>query len=92
MDFIEKVGDTITTKGKEAAGKAKELAEIASLKSQISTCEEVMRKNYLEIGRTYYEQYGELEEEPFTKQCKAIKNAKKGVKDLQKRINEIKGV
>ena len=29
MDFLEKLGDTITTKGKEAADKAKELAEIA---------------------------------------------------------------
>ena len=50
MDIIEKIGDTITEKGKVAADKAKELAAIANLKSQISTCEEVMKKNYLEIG------------------------------------------
>ena len=42
MDIIEKIGDTITEKGKVAADKAKELAAIANLKSQISTCEEVM--------------------------------------------------
>ena len=41
MDIIEKIGDTITEKGKVAADKAKELAAIANLKSQISTCEEV---------------------------------------------------
>ena len=52
MDIIEKIGDTITEKGKVAADKAKELAAIANLKSQISTCEEVMKKNYLEIGST----------------------------------------
>ena len=40
MDIIEKIGDTITEKGKVAADKAKELAAIANLKSQISTCEE----------------------------------------------------
>ena len=51
MDIIEKIGDTITEKGKVAADKAKELAAIANLKSQISTCEEVMKKNYLEIGK-----------------------------------------
>ena len=55
MDFFEKVGDTITSKGKEVTGKAKDLAEIANLKSQISTCEDVIRKNYIEIGRLYYE-------------------------------------
>ena len=46
MDIIEKIGDTITEKGKVAADKAKELAAIANLKSQISTCEEVMKKNH----------------------------------------------
>ena len=59
MDIIEKIGDTITEKGKVAADKAKELAAIANLKSQISTCEEVMKKNYLEIGKIYFEQYSE---------------------------------
>ena len=59
MDIIEKIGDTITEKGKVAADKAKELAAIANLKSQISTCEEVMKKNYLEIGKIYFEQYSQ---------------------------------
>ena len=60
MDIIEKIGDTITEKGKVAADKAKELAAIANLKSQISTCEEVMKKNYLEIGKIYFEQYSDM--------------------------------
>lgn len=92
MEFFEKIGDTISAKGKEAADKAKDLAEIASLKSQISTCEEVMKKNYLEIGRLYYEQYADVPDAPFEKQCKAIKNAKNGVEDLQQKIKEIKGI
>ena len=52
MDIIEKIGDTITEKGKVAADKAKELAAIANLKSQISTCEEVMKKNYPRSARS----------------------------------------
>ena len=86
MDFLEKLGDTITIKGKEAADKAKELAEIASLKSQIATCEEVMKKNYMEIGRKYVELYGDIPEEPFEKQCRAIRNAKNGVDALEEKI------
>ena len=39
MDFFEKLGDTISAKGKEVADKAKDQAEILSLKGQISTCE-----------------------------------------------------
>ena len=92
MDFLEKLGDTITIKGKEAADKAKELAEIANLKSQISTCEEVVKKNYLEIGKLYYELYGDMPEEPFAKQCRNIDNAKNGVDALQEKIREIKGI
>ena len=50
MDFFEKIGETVMNVGKEASGKAKELVELASLKSQIHTCEEVIKKNYQEIG------------------------------------------
>lgn len=92
MDFFEKIGDTITTKGKEVSDKAKELAEIANLKSQISTCEEVIKKNYLEIGRLFMEQYKDAEDAPFEKQRKAILNAQAGVEDLQRQIREIKGL
>lgn len=92
MDILEKIGDTISAKGREAADKAKELAEIANLKSQIATCEEVIRKNYLEIGKLYYELYGEMEEETFAKQCRAIRNARHGAEELQQKINDIKGL
>ena len=92
MDFFEKIGDTISTMGKEAADKAKELAEIANLKSQIATCEEVIKKNYTEIGRLYFEEYSNMPEAPFEKQCRAIRNAQNGVSALQEKIKEIKGL
>lgn len=92
MDILEKIGDTISCKGKEAADKAKELADIAGLKSQIATCEEVIKKNYMEIGRLYYELYADMPEETFEKACRSIKNAKHGVDELQKKIKEVKGL
>ena len=61
MDFFEKVGETVTEKGKEVADKARETAEIIRLKSQIATCEEVMKKNYLEIGKAYYREFGDIQ-------------------------------
>ncbi|MDE6015120.1 MAG: hypothetical protein K2H41_05470 [Acetatifactor sp.] len=92
MDLFEKIGDTIATKGKEVSGKAKDMAEIASLKSQIATCEEVIKKNYLEIGRLFMEQYKDAEDTPFEKQRTAILNAQAGVEDLQRKIRQIKGL
>jgi hypothetical protein len=91
MDFLEKVGDTISAKGREAVDKAKVLAEIASLKGQIATCEEVIKKNYLEIGKEYFEEYSDVPDAPFEKQCTAIRNAKNGVREMQARIDELKG-
>ncbi len=92
MEFFEKLGESITTKGREAADKAKDMAEIASLKSQIAACEEVIKKNYMEIGRLFMEQYKDAEDAPFEKQRKAIINARVGVEDLQKKIRKIKGL
>ena len=92
MDFIEKLGDTISAKGKEVAEKAKDTAEILRLKGQISTCEEVIKKNYLEIGKLFFEQYGDDPDAPFEKQRTAIQNAHTGVKELQEKINGLKGI
>jgi len=91
MDFLGKVGDTISAKGREAVDKAKVLAEIASLRSQIATCEEVIKKNYQEIGRQYFEEYNDVPDAPFEKQCEAVRNAKNGMRQLQERIDALKG-
>lgn len=92
MDFFERLGDTISAKGKVVTDKAKDTAEILRLKSQISTCEEVIKKNYLEIGKLFFEQYGQEPEAPFEKQCTAIRNAQCGIKELQEKIDELKGL
>lgn len=92
MDFFEKIGETITTFGKEATDKAKEFAEIANLKSQIHTCEEVMKKNYAEIGKIYFDNFGDCPEDIFAKQCTAIKNAQEGKTALEEKVKELKNL
>ncbi len=92
MSFMNRIGETITTKGKEVTTMAKDLAEIANLKSQISTCEDVVRKNYMEIGKRYYELHGAEPEEEYEEQCGAICNARNGIADLEAKIKEIKGI
>lgn len=92
MDLLEKLGDVITTKGQEAVDKAKDVAEIANLKSRISTCEDVIKKNYMEIGKLYYEKYGNMPDADFQKPCRSIANARNGMEKLQEKIKEIKGL
>ena len=92
MDFFEKLGNTISARGKQVADKAKDTAEILNLKSQIATCEEVIKMNYMEIGRLFYEQYGEDADAPFEKQRNAIRNARIGVNELQAKIDRLKGL
>ncbi|MCD7726722.1 MAG: hypothetical protein LUI12_14400 [Clostridiales bacterium] len=92
MDFLDKLGETIATKGKEVTDKAKEAAQIANLKSQINTCEDVIKKNYIEIGKLYYEKHGAMPEEEYEEACRAIGNAQNGVADLEAKIRELKGI
>lgn len=81
--------DKLAAKGKVATDKAKLLAEIASLKSQIHTCEKVVEKNYLEIGRLYYGCYKDAPEKLFEMQCQAIDNAQNGIEELKAKIKQI---
>lgn len=92
MDIVDKITDTITARSKEVSEKAKEAAEIMRLRDQIRTCEEVIRKNYLAIGKQFMQEYGDSADAPFEKQRTAIRNAQKGVEELQAQINTIKGL
>jgi len=90
MEFFEKFSKTVKEKSKAAAGKAKEVAGVAQLKIQISTQEELIKKNYQEMGKLYYELYSEMPEEPFRKACEGIKNAQNAIEDLQEQIELLK--
>lgn len=92
MDFLDKLGETISTKGKEVTGKAKDLAEVANLKSQISSCEDTIKKNYVEIGKKYYEIHAASPEEEYGEACRMIAAAQNTIADLENRIKEIKGI
>ena len=91
-NIANKLGETISVKGKEVTDKAKDLVEIANLKSRIKTNEDVMKRNYTEIGRLYYELHGMEPEADYEEQCRAIENAQNSINDLEEKIREIKGI
>ena len=90
--FVTKLGETISVKGREVTLKAKDLAEIASLRSQIKTCQDVIKKNYTEIGKLYCELHGTEPEEAYDEYYRAITNAQNAVKELEERIKDIRGI
>ena len=92
MDFLDKIGETITTKGKEVSDKAKDMAELVNLKGQVHICEDLIRKRYVEIGKIYYEKHGSTPEEDYIDACRDIENAQNTIVDLEARIKELKGV
>lgn len=91
-NFVNKLGETISLKGKEVTDKAKDIAEVANLNSQIKTCEDVIKRNYAEIGKLYYEKCGEAPDEAYEEQCRAINNARNAIEELNDKIKEIKGI
>ncbi len=90
MDIFEKLGATIKEKGKVAADKAKEVAGITQLKLQVNTQEDLIKKNYQEIGKRYYDLYRDMPEDPFVKECDEIKAALKEIDRLEEQIALLK--
>ena len=59
VEKLETIKTVLSDKKNQVADKAKELSELVRLKRQINTCEEVIKRNQLEIGRMVYAQYEE---------------------------------
>lgn len=91
MDFFEKVGDTITVKSKEIAKKAKEVADVAKLSSQVSSEKDKINKNYIEIGRAYYNAHLQDENYEYEGLCGEITASMDKITELKKEIQTLKG-
>lgn len=91
MDLFGKVSDTITEKSKELAKKAKEVADIAKLNSQISSEKDKINKNYIEIGRAYYNAHLQEENYDYEGLCGEITASMDKVTELKKDIQTLKG-
>lgn len=91
MDFFSKLGDTISSTGRDVSQKAKDLTGIAKLNMDIRSKEEYVLKQYLEIGKQYYEQHKE-ETDPGFLEVGLIKDALKEIEALKDEIAEKKGL
>lgn len=106
MEKVDKLRAMALEQGRQIGDKLWEIKEITKLKSQICSCEEIIRKNQTEIGKMVFADYEAWQEamesgeaprqEVFhgrtecEKQCVAIANAKKAIADLKKQIKDVK--
>lgn len=91
MDFFNKVGETLSNKGRDVTKKAKEIAEIVSLNSQISSKEDEIDHYFLEIGKHIYEQHRELAGGILAEKCAAVNAAYEEIERLKAEILATKG-
>lgn len=61
MAFFESMKETLTTAGRDVSQKAKEVSGVAKLKLDIKSKEEALNKEYISLGKRYYEMHKEGE-------------------------------
>lgn len=86
----KQVGSVVSEKAREAGNYAKDAAQIASLKNQISTCRDMINKNYVALGEYYYKKYEDNPEAEMVEVIRVITNAENTIKELEDKIQEIK--
>lgn len=91
MAFFEKVGETISTKGKEAAHRAKEVADLAKLNTQVGQLEGRVKTYYQIIGEKVYQNEKDQEHVGLEAEFDLINNAVAEIARIKKQISDIKG-
>lgn len=94
MAFMEKFNvlkDTVTTKSKEVAQKAKDMADIASINSQIKNEQEAINRALADIGQQVFDMEKDNPDSVYQKQIAAIVKSQFNIVTFEKEIAEIKG-
>ena len=93
MAFFDKLGETISSKSKEVAQKAKDLTDVTKLNAQVSAEEKTINELYFKIGKAYYESHCDGPVEPaFEELFGQVESARQRITQTREQIREIKGV
>lgn len=90
MTFFTKLGETISSTGKDVSQKAKDLTELARLNLNIKAKEDFIEKQYGEIGKQYFNLHKE-DQEPFFEEINLISETLKEIERLKSEIADLKG-
>lgn len=89
MSFLDDMKQELFSAGRDVSQKAKEVSGVAKLKLDIKSKEDALNKQYMELGKKYYDMHkeGEMPEAEIT----AISTLLNEIKDLKEEILKIQG-
>jgi len=90
MAFFDDLKAKAGRAANEAADKAKELAELTKLKSEIASQESKISAAYLEIGKRLYETEKENPDSPVADLCEKIAESGAAIDELKSRIEALR--
>ncbi len=88
MDFLDKLSDVAATLGNDVAKKGKKVSEVARLQYQIHVREGYLNELYQELGKRYYSEHKNEEDQDFDEITSVIEE----LGHLRKELGERKGV
>lgn len=92
MDFLDKLNNVITSTGQDVAKKARDLADITSLNSQIKACNDNIDRLYREIGKQYFNDYKDKESDDlYFEKIQLIQSDLDRISELSDEVARIKG-
>lgn len=90
MSYFEKIGNSISSKSKEIASKAKAFSETNSLNNMVKAEQNKIDANFRIIGKLYYEKFGNSPDEDFAEAVEAVNNSRCEIDKINEQIKKIK--
>lgn len=92
MDFFDKFSEKVVGVGNDLSQKAKEVSSVVSLKNQIRGEQNKIEEIYKRIGKKYFEENSNKQDDVYAEDMASILAAQAGIKTLNDQIREIKGI
>lgn len=90
MAFFDDLGKKLSAAGQEVLQKTKDTAEGIKLNTQLAEEEKKIKKIYTEIGRLYYERFGDCYDACFEAAIEEINQAKAKIAKLNEQREKAK--
>ena len=92
MAFFDDVGKKIAQTSQSAAQKAKNMAENVKLNGQITDEEKRINNSFMQIGKAYYESYGNEPDQLFAQMIAEINDSRAKIAFYSEQIEQLKGI
>lgn len=92
-DFFSELGRKLSETADIVGKKTNEIWDTEKLRSQIRSLERANERDYMDIGKSVYENFQnhEVTDESCIEFCEAIEKRQEKIEDLKKEIGRIKG-